>query len=124
MRDTGALATPDFPKLAAAFRSYLTKTFGVNSSGACQSSLSMDGAVADKKQTEAHTIHRGLKIVETNWAGVASPASSLATPPAASANAPTSLPPAAQAVTDTAKAQVNGQIKQAGQNVLNKLFRH
>jgi hypothetical protein len=87
----------------------------------------MDDAVAAKKKQEASFVDlQKLKIVGTNWTGADAPgtASSLATPPAASANTGTSLPPVAQAVPDAATAQVNGQIEQAGQTLLNKLFQH
>jgi hypothetical protein len=115
------------PSFEAAFRSYLHNNFGIGAAPVCFIALSMDDAVAAKKKQEVSFVDlQKLKIVETNWtgAGVPGAASSLATPPAASANAGTSLPPVAQAAPDAANAQVNGQIEQAGQTRLNKLFQH
>lgn len=115
------------PSFEAAFRSYLHNTFGIGAAPQCFIALSMDEAVAAKKKQEASFVDlQKLKIVETNWTGVGVPgaASSLATPPAPSANTGTSLPRVAQAVPDAASAQVNGQIEQAGQTLLNKLFQH
>jgi hypothetical protein len=113
------------PSFEAAFRSYLHNTFGIGAAPQCFIALSVDEAVAAKKKQEA-SFGDQYKIVETNWTGVDVPgaASSLATPPAASANTGTSLPPVAQAGPDAAGAQVNGQIEQAGQTLLNKLFQH
>jgi|GEM_PF-4151628 len=115
------------PELNEPFSSYLIKTYGAHPRlPACRTWPSKDDAVALKKQQDAEYVGRKWKIVETNWAGTGVPgaASSLATPPAANANAQTSPPPAAQAVTDTAKEQANGQIKQAGQELFNKLLQH
>jgi hypothetical protein len=111
--------------LPAAFASYLAKTFGASSNDAsCQTFLYMNAAVEDKKNREAKFNSAQWKIVETNWAGAPGAAASVATPPAATANTPTSLPPAAQAIPGAAGAQVNGQIEQAGQRLLNNLFQH
>jgi hypothetical protein len=129
--------SPKNPSFEAPFRSYLHNTFGIGASTVCRDLPSMDAAVGAKKQDE-DMFRSGYhsQIVETNWAGAPGAASSLAPPPAASANTPTSpppsasgttppsLPPAAQAIPGAAGAQVNGQIEQAGQNLLNKLFQH
>jgi len=115
------------PSFEAAFRSYLHNTFGIGAAPECFITLSMDDTVAAKKKQEAYFVDlEKFKIVETNWTGTGAPgaASSLATPPAASANTGPSLPPVPQAVPDAASAQVNGQIEQAGQTLLNKLFQH
>jgi hypothetical protein len=112
-------------ELNGPFSSYLTKTYGAHAGlPACRTWPSKDNVVALKKQQDAEYVWRKWKIVETNWAGAGVPgaASSLTTPPTASANAQTLPPPAAQAVTDTAKAQVNGQIKQAGKKLFDKLL--
>jgi hypothetical protein len=106
------------PSFEAAFRSYMHNTFGIGAASQCFVALSMDEAVAAKKKQEASFVDlQKLKIVETNWtgAGVPGAASSLATSPAASESAQTSLPPAAQGVTDSTTAQAKGQIEQAGQ---------
>jgi hypothetical protein len=117
--------SPKNPNFEAAFRSYLHNTFAVGASTVCRDWPSMDAAVGGKKQDE-DMFRSGYhsKIVETNWAGAPGAASSLAIPPAPSANAAPSLPPAAQAVPDAYSAQVNGQIEQAGQTLLNNLFQH
>ena len=57
------------PKFETAFRSYLHKTFSVGAATECFISLSMDGAVAGKKQQEAEFVSQKLKIVETEWQG-------------------------------------------------------
>ncbi len=120
-----SVPSPKNPSFEAPFRSYLHKTFGIGAATQCFISLSMDGAVTGKKQQESSfVLQQKLKIVETTWAGDGSTASSLATPPTVSENAQTSPPPVTQAVTDTAKAQGQGQIEQAGQNLLNKLVPH
>jgi len=109
------------------FESYVTKTYGVNAGvPACRTWPSKDNVVALKKQQDAEYVGIKWKIVETNWAGAGASgaASSLATPPVASANAQTSLPPATQPLTDTTKAQAKGQIEQAGQKLFNKLVQH
>ena len=62
--------SPKNPSFEAAFRSYLHNTFGVGAATECFISLTMDGAVAGKKQQEASFVAlQKLKIVETDWAG-------------------------------------------------------
>ncbi len=86
--------SPKNPSFEAPFRSYLHKTFGIGAATQCFIWLSMDGAVAGKKQQESSVVsQQKLKIVETAWAGDGSTASSLATPPTVSGSAQTSPPP-------------------------------
>lgn len=61
------------PDLNGPFGKYLTMTFGVgsNDGGQCFTSAAMADAVNGKKQREDMFVARTWKIVETEWAGVA-----------------------------------------------------